>query len=100
MNSDSADTSERQTYTALLQMRAMYEMTTQITKKCFDSCIPRINPRMEDSERACLNNCAANYLKMKMTIAQLLLSSIQVQSDATDSTDNIDMGSSDNTSSL
>ena len=60
-------------------MRAMYEMTTRITKHCFNACVPKINPRMEDSESACLTNCAANYLKMKMMMAQQLMASIEVQ---------------------
>lgn len=81
-----ADTAEntseeqRQKLAAILQMRAMYEMTTKITKRCFEACVPKINPRMEDTESACLTNCAANYLRMKMTIVKQLMSSIQIES--------------------
>mgnify|MGYP002786956352 CR=1 FL=1 len=62
--------------TAILQLRAMYELTTQITKRCFNNCVSKINPRMEDSESACITNCAANYLKMKILMAQSMVASV------------------------
>lgn len=57
----------------LLQMRAMYEMTTAIASRCFETCLPRLNPRLEDSDRNCLSNCAANFLHMKLLFTRRLM---------------------------
>lgn len=59
----------------LMQIRAIHQLTTDITKNCFESCVPRINPRMEDSEKNCLTNCAANFLKMKLLFTRNLIES-------------------------
>lgn len=59
----------------LMQIRAIYQLTTDITKNCYDPCIPKVNPRMEDSERNCLTNCAANFLKMKLLYTRRLIES-------------------------
>ena len=57
----------------LLQMRAMYEMTTAIASRCFETCLPRLNPRLEDSDRNCLSNCAANFLHKKLLFTRRLM---------------------------
>lgn len=59
----------------LMQIRAIYQLTTDITKSCYDSCVPKVNPRMEDSERNCLTNCAANFLRMKLLYTRRLMES-------------------------
>lgn len=59
----------------LMQIRAIYQLTTDITKNCFDPCVPKVNPRMEDSEKNCLTNCAANFLKMKLLYTRRLMES-------------------------
>ena len=59
----------------LMQIRAIYQLTTDITKNCFDSCVPKLNPRMEDSEKNCLSNCAANFLRMKLLYTRRLIES-------------------------
>lgn len=59
----------------LMQIRAIYQLTTDITKNCFDPCVPKLNPRMEDSEKNCLTNCAANFLKMKLLYTRRLIES-------------------------
>lgn len=57
----------------LMQLRAMYELGTGITSKCFETCISRLNPRLEESDKNCLSNCAANFLHMKLLFAQRLI---------------------------
>lgn len=59
----------------LMQIRAIYQLTTNITKNCYDPCVPKVNPRMEDSEKNCLTNCAANFLKMKLLYTRRLMES-------------------------
>ena len=59
----------------LMQIRAIYQLTTDITKNCYDPCVPKVNPRMEDSERNCLTNCAANFLRMKLLYTRRLMES-------------------------
>lgn len=59
----------------LMQIRAIYQLTTDITKNCYDPCVPKLNPRIEDSERNCLTNCAANFLKMKLLYTRRLMES-------------------------
>ena len=59
----------------LIQIRAIYQLTTDITRNCFDPCVPKINPRMEDSEKNCLTNCAANFLRMKLLYTKRLIES-------------------------
>lgn len=59
----------------LMQIRAIYQLTTDITKSCFDPCVPKVNPRMEDSEKNCLTNCAANFLRMKLLYTRRLMES-------------------------
>lgn len=62
----------------LMQLRAMYEMTTGITSKCFETCISRLNPRLEESDKNCLSNCSANFLHMKLLFAQRLIEAAKV----------------------
>lgn len=57
----------------LMQMRAMYKITTQITNKCFETCMPRLNPRLEEAEKNCLANCSAAYLHMKLLFTKRLI---------------------------
>lgn len=57
----------------LLQLRAMYELTTSITDKCFETCLTRLNPRLEESDKNCISNCAANFLHMKLLFTQRLV---------------------------
>ena len=59
----------------LMQIRAIYQLTTEITRNCFDPCVPKVNPRMEDSEKKCLTNCAANFLRMKLLYTKRLIES-------------------------
>lgn len=61
----------------LMQLRAMYEMTTAIASRCFETCLPRLNPRLEDSERNCVSNCAANFLHMKVLFTRRLIEAAQ-----------------------
>ena len=57
----------------MLQLKAVYGLTTGITRQCFQKCIPEINRKMEDDQRYCLVNCAVNYLTIKMLITKKLL---------------------------
>ena len=66
----------------LMQIRAIYQLTTDITKNCFDSCVPKVNPRMEESEKNCLTNCAANFLKMKLLYTRRLIESAKTISES------------------
>ncbi len=72
----------------LMQIRAIYQLTTDITKNCFDSCVPKVNPRMEDSEKNCLTNCAANFLKMKMIYTRRLIEPAKTISATIETTSN------------
>lgn len=74
----------------LMQIRAIYQLTTDITKNCFDSCVPKVNPRMEDSEKNCLTNCAANFLKMKLIYTRRLIESAKTISATIETTTNND----------
>jgi hypothetical protein len=69
------DKSSEQEIAQLYQIKALYDLTTQISKACFDPCLPKINPRLEDSERACMANCAANFLKLKLLYTKKLIES-------------------------
>ena len=66
----------------LMQIRAIYQLTNDITKNCFDSCVPKVNPRMEESEKNCLTNCAANFLKMKLLYTRRLIESAKTISES------------------
>ena len=59
----------------LMQIRAIYQLTTDITRNCFDPCVPKVNPRMDDAEKNCLTNCAANFLRMKLLYTKRLMES-------------------------
>lgn len=61
----------------LLQLRAIYELTTAITSQCFDTCLGRLNPRMEESEKNCLSNCAANFMHMKLLFTSRLIETVR-----------------------
>ena len=63
----------------LLQMRGLLELTTQITKRCFDACVTRINPQLDKSEESCLVNCAANSLQLKLLVTSHIVKSVQNQ---------------------
>jgi hypothetical protein len=68
-------TEQQQEIAALMQIRAIYELTTDITKNCFGPCVPKLTPRMEESEKNCMSNCAANFLRMKMLFTHRLIES-------------------------
>lgn len=68
----------------LMQIRAIYQLTTDITKNCYDTCVPKMNPRMEDSEKNCLTNCAANFLRMKLLYTRRLMESAKTISASID----------------
>lgn len=72
----------------LMQIRAIYQLTTDITKNCFDPCVAKVNPRMEDSEKNCLTNCAANFLKMKLLYTRRLIESAKTISAAIETNNN------------
>lgn len=72
-----ASEKDQQEIAQLMQIRAIYQLTTDITKNCFDSCSPKLNPRMEDSEKNCFTNCAANFLRMKLLYTRRLVESAQ-----------------------
>ena len=59
----------------LMQIKAMYDVTTDITKHCFDACCPKLTPRMDDAERNCMANCATNFMRMKLLFARRLIDS-------------------------
>jgi hypothetical protein len=61
----------------LMQMRAMYELTTNIASKCFDSCLSRLNPRLDDADKNCISNCAANFLHMKLFFTKRIIDAAQ-----------------------
>ena len=75
MSMSSEMNKDQQEISQLIQIRAIYQLTTEITKNCFDPCVPRLNPRMEDSEKNCLSNCAANFLRMKLLYTRRLIES-------------------------
>lgn len=72
----------------LMQIRAIYQLTTDITKNCYDTCVPKLNPRMEDSEKNCLTNCAANFLRMKLLNTRRLMESAKTISASIDGNSN------------
>lgn len=72
----------------LMQIRAIYQLTTDITKNCFDTCVPKLNPRMEDSEKNCLTNCAANFLRMKLLYTRRLMESAKTISASVNGNEN------------
>lgn len=57
----------------LLQMQAMYQLTTDITRRCFEACIGRINASIEDCELNCVSNCAANSIRTKLLFSKRLI---------------------------
>ena len=62
----------------MLQLKAIYGLTSQITEQCFSKCIGgELNRKMENDQRQCIVNCAVNYLTVKMLSAKKLLSSAQ-----------------------
>lgn len=61
----------------VLQLRAMYEMTTNIASVCFQTCLPRLNPRLEESDKSCISNCAANFLHMKLLFTRRIIEAAQ-----------------------
>ena len=61
----------------LLQLRALYEMTTSIASKCFETCLPRLNPRLEETDKNCISNCAANFLHMKLLFTRRIVDAAQ-----------------------
>ena len=69
---DAADLNQQ-----LLQVRAMYELTTSITSKCFEGCITRLNPRTEDADKSCISNCAANFLHMMLLFTRRIIDAAQ-----------------------
>lgn len=71
---------DQQEIAQLMQIRAIYQLTTDITANCFDACSPKLNPRMEDSEKNCFNNCAANFLRMKLMYTRRLVESAKTLS--------------------
>lgn len=75
MSMSSKMNKDQQEISQLIQIRAIYQLTTEITKNCFDPCVPKLNPRMEDSEKNCLSNCAANFLRMKLLYTRRLIES-------------------------
>ena len=74
MSSPQSD-KDQQEINQLYQIKALYELTTDVTMNCFDACVAKVNPRMEDSERNCLSNCAANFLRMKLLFTRRLIES-------------------------
>lgn len=62
----------------LEQLRAVNQLATDISSKCFDACIFKINPRMEESEQNCISNCTTNYLYMKLLFTRRLIDSVKV----------------------
>lgn len=76
----------------LMQIRAIYQLTTDITRNCFDPCVPKVNPRMEDSERSCLTNCAANFLRMKLLYTRRLVESAKTISATVQQQDSQEQG--------
>lgn len=66
----------------LLQLRAIYELTTSITNQCFDTCLGRLNPRMEESEKNCISNCAANFMHMKLLFTSRLVETVRSFNDS------------------
>lgn len=61
----------------LMQLRAMYEMTTSIASKCFETCVPRLNPRLEEADKNCISNCATNFLHMKLLFTRRIMEAAQ-----------------------
>lgn len=57
----------------MLQLKAVYGLTTGVTRHCFQRCVPEINRKLEDDQRYCIANCAVNYLTVKMLITKKLL---------------------------
>ena len=64
----------------MLQLKAIYGLTTQITEQCFSKCIGgELNRKLENDQRQCIANCAVNYLTVKMLSSKKLLSSSSAQ---------------------
>jgi len=58
----------------LVHLRELYEKTTKITSQCFDTCISRpTQGRVQDSEKNCLANCAANFMHAELLFARRLV---------------------------
>jgi hypothetical protein len=57
----------------LYQMRAIYEMNTMITEKCFDICVPKLDKSLDKSSRTCISHCAGRFLDTKVFVAKRLV---------------------------
>ena len=90
VNYPSSADKEQQEIAQLMQIRAIYQLTSDITANCFDSCSPKLNPRMEDSEKNCFTNCAANFLRMKLLYTRRLVESAQTISASLNNPENLE----------
>ena len=74
---EDSETSQQISVQQLMQLRAMYEMTTSIASKCFETCLPRLNSRLEEADKNCISNCAANFLHMKLLFTRRIIDAAQ-----------------------
>jgi hypothetical protein len=59
----------------IYQLRAMYELTTDLAGKCFDRCVQKLGTTLSETEKTCINNCVARYFDMKLFFAHQILHS-------------------------
>ena len=72
-SSSSKLTEEQQAVLQVYQMKAMYELTTQLAGKCFDRCVPKLGTALDEKEKVCVNNCVARYFDMKLYFTRQLI---------------------------
>ncbi len=56
-------------------------MALDVTRRCFETCVKRANTSLDDSERACIAQCASSVLSARMLMAGAL-SGVNRDSDA------------------
>ena len=73
MTAEGSESAAEDALGQMLQLKAVYGLTTGITQLCFKHCVPQINRKLEDDQKYCIANCAVNYLTTKMLITRKIL---------------------------
>lgn len=55
------------------QLRATYELVTNVAGKCFDRCVNKLGTNLDEKENVCMNNCVARYFDMKIFFTNRLV---------------------------
>lgn len=88
---DDEHASQGKSLNELLQLQTIYSLTTLINSTCFSSCIcpqshnTNLNPskvfmsKFEEKDKACVTNCAINFIQMKLYFNKRMFEAIQEQ---------------------